>query len=216
MIFLEMSSRFSFLFEHDLFRKPLHTTGANFRPVTREPDPRIRRKKKSRLKMMDCRVKPGNDSADRSRSNTLGITLFGIMLWFDKRREQCRDYGWSQSVQTAVSRIIRRRRSAAPLPRAHRDRNQRALRDRFGEIGVLARFQKRAGKLRHDLLQALSRPSAQRRLDQRPATKMQRRARILDRGADGGAVGDIERQPVQARHLAQRRQDDLARRGAGG
>ena len=63
-----------------------NTTGANFRPVTREPDPRIRRKKKSRLKMMDCRVKfatgptagrtrlPGNDSADRSRSNTLGIT----------------------------------------------------------------------------------------------------------------------------------------------
>ena len=31
-------------------------------------------KKKSRLKMMDCRVKPGNDSADRSRSNTLGIS----------------------------------------------------------------------------------------------------------------------------------------------
>ncbi len=30
-------------------------------------------KKKSRLKMMDCRVKPGNDSADRSRSNTLGM-----------------------------------------------------------------------------------------------------------------------------------------------
>ncbi len=33
-------------------------------------------KKKSRLKMMDCRVKPGNDSADRSRSNTLGIIIY--------------------------------------------------------------------------------------------------------------------------------------------
>ncbi|MBZ0141263.1 MAG: hypothetical protein K8H87_16080, partial [Pseudorhodoplanes sp.] len=52
---------------------PPQTTGAKGRPVTREPDPRIRRKKKRRRKMRDCRVKPGNDSADRSRSNTLGI-----------------------------------------------------------------------------------------------------------------------------------------------
>ncbi|MBZ0141396.1 MAG: hypothetical protein K8H87_16755 [Pseudorhodoplanes sp.] len=35
------SARKSEIPDHD----PIHTTGANFRPVTREPDPRIRRKK---------------------------------------------------------------------------------------------------------------------------------------------------------------------------
>jgi hypothetical protein len=36
-------------------------------------DPRIHLKKESRFKMMDCRVKPGNDVADRSGSTMAGI-----------------------------------------------------------------------------------------------------------------------------------------------
>ncbi len=58
--------------------------------------------------------------------------------------------------------------SRTPLPRVDRDGRERAMRDRFGEGRLLARFEHRVRQLRHHALQAFAGPGAQSRLDDLP------------------------------------------------